>query len=185
MGCCTTCQFSPCACDQDFTIPNPDTIGNTLVRSLVPCVDKIRDLYTCLGARAYTISLVYTRWTGGVRGRGAEEVIRNDPILPTPEVSDFTSISQDVISIGTEEIGEIRVGQISARYTEDELLGTGTSPDQNFYWEIQFLSPNGATVRRRFVPSSAPNLEPLQFEWTITLTRAQEDRTRVLGEPRG
>lgn len=165
-------------------------IRKTLVASLVPCVDHIRDLYTSLGARVYEVALIHTRWTGGERGVGSEEVISDVPLLPTPRVSDLSAVQYQTYSLGGVEQGAINVSEISPRYTEDELMGRlpqgGEIPlDQNFYWELRVpVSPGESGERRRFVPVSIPGLDPLRFQWMITLVRAQQDRSRS-GSTRG
>jgi hypothetical protein len=158
------------------------------MRSLVPCVDQIRDLYTCLGTRSYKVSLVRTRWSGGERGAGVEVVTDVRLLLPTPRIADLTALEQDLRAAGTVEDGTLKVDQISARFTEDMLLGLGdggaTIPaDENFYWEITVLFPDGSERKRRFVPKSAPNLNMMNVQWSIELDKAVEDRGRN-GDPR-
>lgn len=186
---CLTCKATPCCCNAAFTELSAINVDKTLVASLVPCVDGIRDLYTCLGARAYTVSMVRARWSGGERGVGVEEIVEETPILPTPKVENFLALTQDARPMGTEEVGVVRVSEISARYTEDQLSGTeddGTpgDPDELFYWEIVIPQPNGMPIRRRFTVEAAPELEPLRFQWTVLLARTYEDRSRR-GFPRG
>lgn len=189
-GCCTSCGFSACrCCGGRFTSLETFDIRHTLVRSLVPCVDSIRDLYTCLGARVYEVSLVRTRWSGGERGVGVEEVISDEPILPTPKVGDLSGLTYQTYSLGSEEAGTLQVSEVSARYGEDYLMGRypegiETPLDENFYWEIRIpVAPNESGERRRFFPTAVANLTPLRFQWTVTLVRAYQDRSRS-GDPR-
>jgi len=179
-GCCTSCNqpvgaFGTCPCG--FT--RVSALSNSLVQSLTPCVDKIRDLYTCLGARVYEVAIVKTRWSGGERGVGVEQVVSEELILPTPRISDLTSLSASTQAIGQEEFGSIEVSQISPRYTEDFLAGREEGgaelpSDMNVYWEIRIPG----SERRRFVLNSPPNLSPLKFEWTVRLEKAFENRAR-------
>lgn len=167
-------------------------IEQTLVSSLGPCVDSIRDLYTCLGARVYQVALVWTQWSGGARGQGAEDIIAYHRILPTPLVRDLTGIRRELEMIGLDEVGTLRVTQISPRFDEDVLVGqslvvesgAAIPKDMNFYWEIFFPRADSDGVRRRFVPKSVPSKRPTRFEWVIDLLKASEDRTRE-GELRG
>lgn len=163
-------------------------MSRTLIQSLIPCVDSARDILTRLGARPYTVRLIWTRWSGGERGVGIEEVVRDEPILPTPEV-DLGSLARDAQPVGALDAGSVRVAQISARYTEDFLLGRACDgaaipEDQNFYWEIAQATSDGCTIRRRFIPSGVPTLEATKFQWTVQLTKVAEDRTRA-GDVRG
>ncbi len=185
-GCnCASCGFNPCRCGcSGFTVLTGAQYQRTLVYSLTPCVDQIRDLYTCLGARAYQVSLIWTRWSGGERGVGVEELIRRELILPTPRVADLSSLRRDLQPIGIDEVGSLRVSEISPRFNEDFLVGraddgTPIPDDQEFFWEIAFNRPPGTLgVRRRFTTKSAPSYDPLRFQWRIDLLKASEDRTR-------
>lgn len=189
---CQTCLINPCSCDrltEKFTQLKGDQIRDALIPDLTCVVDDIRDLYTVLGARPYSVTLVWTRWSGGSRDVGVEEVFKQCPLLPTPKVSDLSNLDKEVFSIGSEEVGGIRVSQISPRFNEDQLIGQETDgtpipPDQNFYYEVEFFRADGANTRRRFAPSSAPNLDPTKFQWWIDLRRAWQDRTRD-GDPNG
>jgi len=189
MSSCGTCGFTPCkCCDGDFTVLDPSNIQKTLVASLTGCVDSIRDIYTCLGARTYTVSMIRTRWSGGSRGVGVEEVLEETMILPTPKISTLTALSTEQLSIGEEEIGAMQLSEVSARFTEDDLTGismdgTPIPNDQNFYYEVQFPQPDGSAKRRRYSPDSAPNYDPLKFQWELSLVKIYEDRTRA-GAPR-
>ncbi len=216
LGNCVSCNSAPCSCKtgrctlpgcgpcnigfaaggietfqpqvQGFTQLNGD-ISQTVIASLTPCVDKIRDLYTQLGARPYHVNLVHTQWSGGERGVGVEEVIDECPILPTPRVADLSAVNKQLLSVGLEEAGDIRVSEISPRFTEDQLMGisedgTPVPGDQNFYWEIFFPRADGPGVRRRFTPKAVPNYNPTRFQWWIDLVKAYEDRTRQ-GDPAG
>lgn len=187
MVCCASCGSQVCQCDP--TVLEGPEIGCTLVSSLAGTVDCVRDLYTSLGARPYQVMLVWTSWSGGARGRGVEEVVREELILPTPKISDLTDLRRDLSSVGTDESGSIRVTEISPKYTEDYLLGrsddgAAIAADQNFYWEVRFPRVDGLGVRRRFVPKSAPSLDALAFQWKISLLKASEDRMRT-GDVRG
>lgn len=160
-------------------------LSNPLVASLTPCVDAIRNLYTCLGARVYEVVVVKTRWSGGKRGVGVEQVISEDVILPTPQIGDLKALSSSTYAVGNAETGDLVVDQISPRYTEDFLSGRepngkGLPPDVNIYWEIRIPG----SERRRFTLSSAPSKTPLNFDWSVRLTKAFEDRARN-GDPRG
>lgn len=173
-----------CACcGQAFTVLQGTAIDQTVIASLTGAVDLIRDIKTQLGARPYTVALIWTRWSGGERGLGMEEVTRVVPVLPTPKVSDLTSVGTSVTPVGTEEEGGIRVTEISPRFTEDTLNGidddgTPVPQDQNFYWEIVFLRSDGPGVRRRFTPKGTPSYNPLKFGWTVDLQKQYDDRAR-------
>ena len=184
-NCCTTCGFDECKCGCDgFTVLRGPEIEHTLIASLTPCVDQIRDIATCLGARPYRVSLVWTRWTGGERGAGQEEIVREEMILPTPVVKDLSGLRNRLTPIGLDEVGDLQVSQISPRYTEDLLMGRVSddghpiSEDESFFYEVFAPGHDHTGIRRRFFPVSAPTYEPTKFEWKVNLRRASEDRSR-------
>lgn len=185
---CVGCGHSPCRCNQRFTQLRGAAVNRTLIAQLIPCVDSVRDLYTKFGARPYTVTLVWTRWSDGARGEGIEEVVREEPLLPTPLV-ELGGVNREVEPVGLAEVGGVDVSEISARFTEDYLLGrcedgSDIAPDESFYWEIALVRPDGLATRRRFYPTGVPELHPTKFQWTVKLTKTAEDRTRS-GDTRG
>ena len=168
---------------KEFTIPTAGSSGG-VAGCLGPVVDRIRDLYACLGVRRYVVRLVKTRWTGGERGDGVEEVVSETVLVPIPRVSDVSNMSATNTAVGEVEMGQLTVSEISTRYTEDELMGRGPAgepiaDDENFYWEVEFVGRNDPMpMKRRFTTNSPPNLTPDKFQWSIKLTRAIEDRSR-------
>jgi hypothetical protein len=193
---CSACGQPACACAAGalelggFTTVD-QIFGETLVDDLTGTVDNVRDLFTSLGARQYEVTLIWTRWSGGERGVGFETVVHALQILPTPEISDLTAVSRELQAIGMEESGGIKISEISPRFDEDTLIGRAVvgplgapiPEDVSFYWEVAYTSaPESPSLRRRFVPKSAPNSDPTAFEWTIELLRAAGDRGRD-GQP--
>jgi hypothetical protein len=172
-----------------FTNLTGDQYANTLVQKLTPVADRIRDLRTRLGGVPYQVSLVRTRWSGGRRNHGTEEVVSVTPILPTPKVQALDSMNQVLQSAGLDEVGTIRVTDISPAYTEDQLVGVGPQgepipSDENFYWEITFPRPlPQMAVQRRYTVSGVPNYNPTRFGWSVALMKAGEERDRVTGTP--
>jgi len=169
----------------------PQPLCDTLARTLIPTADVLRNLYTTFGLRPYVVSLVKTRWSGGRRGIGSE-LLEADPvaILPTPLVSDLTSLSEINTPIGLDEYGEVLLSQVSGVYSEDFLRGHDNDgrpvqTDEQFYYEVEFPPPCEGRdgQRRRFVLRGAPMYYADRFQWNIRLERARQDRTRS-GEPR-
>jgi hypothetical protein len=158
---------------------NPD---RSLVRGLSCLADDMRDLYTSLGARAYEVHLVHTQWSGGQRGLGVQNVLSDVVLLPTPLVTSFDGLATELLAVGSNEQGTLRVSQISPRYDEFTLRGwiNGEPLDEgiNFFYEVYFPQPLGQTIgpRRRFTVSGIPEYRPLEFQWVLTLTKANSNR---------
>lgn len=172
-----------CSCSaSQFTRLDPAAISSRLVPNLTCIADNVRDVATQLGARVYEVHLVHTQWSGGQRGLGVQNVLSDVVILPTPLVTSFDSLAQELLSIGSNEKGTLRVSQISPRYDEYTLRGwlKGLPPDEgvNFFYEVTFPQPPGKQQppRRRFTLQGVPSYEPLRFGWAVSLVKAYANR---------
>lgn len=171
-----------------FTKATAALVSGSLGSKLARVADKVRDLNTRLGFRQYSVRVVRTRWTGGRRSVGVEEVVSELDILPTPLVVDLGTLAEVVTPFGTNESGAVQVQEISHRYTEEMLLGVDPvgrqpGPDEQVYWEIQWIRPDGRPAeRRRMQISAAPSYAATKFQWMLTLSQANENRNRD-GEP--
>lgn len=194
MGCGCGCGgTSPCGApcppgprEQAFCVPSPEQFAHSLARALVGPADKLRNLLTVTGMRAYAVRLVRVRWSGGARGIGETAVVGTPmPILPTPLLLTLDGVSRIVSAIGVDEQGSALLTEVSGCYSEEQLRGmsddgTPTPPDENFFYEIEFLRPDGQPgAKRRFSLSGVPEYVPDQFGWRLRLERAQGDRTRA------
>lgn len=164
--------------------------GGTLASRLVPVVDKIRQLYTNFGVRPYRVFMVHVQWSGDRIGDGVPRELSRREILPTPRVGDISGTTEMLRASGLTEEGGISVDQISAKYTEDDLLGR--TPDlqdpamprtglrqMEFYWEVVENRPSSPTpVRRDYAPSTAPALSRDGFQWRVNLAKRVFDRAR-------
>lgn len=167
-----------------FTQLNGLDLSRTLGRKLIDTVDTLRDIPVRFGLRTYEVHVIRTRWTGGERGLGQEVTISDTPILPTPLLTSLDGVSRVVNIVGLDEIGTVRVEQISGRYSENFLSGNdsegnGQDADTQFFYEIQFPTPgtvSDGAPRRRFFPAAAPNYDASKFAWNITLQRSHVDR---------
>ena len=168
-----------------FTKPTPVSVRASLAHDLKPVADDLRDLYTQFGLRPYVVRLIRTRWTGGKRGIGQEEVVDEHTLLPTPRVRDLSGLREVLQPVGLDELGDVQVDQISPKMTEDELrfLDKHTAEpardDEAVWWDIEFVRPDGLPgLRRRFVLVGAPDYRADRFGWSVRLAKAHEDRGR-------
>lgn len=164
-------------------------IATTLVRKLVPTVDRLRDLNTKFGVRPYVVHVVRTRWSGGARGMGLEVVVQDVALLPTPRATDLTGLTLQVENIGSIEAGSLRISEISASYTEDQLSGRDANgnppgPEEQVYYEVYLPGSDGTFTsgkRRRFTIRSAPWYAAGKVQWQVMLERAAGDRDAAGG----
>lgn len=167
-----------------FTQLNGIGLSNTLARKLIGTVDRLRDLLTQFGFRPYEVRVVRTRWTGGYRGEGQEVVIWEEAILPTPLISSLDGVAHVVNAVGLDEIGTVKLSEVSGRYAEGFLTGVDEEgnpqdPDTQFFYEVIFPTPGqvaDGAPRRRFFPANAPTYEATRFQWSLTLQRSHVDR---------
>ena len=165
-------------------------VNASLAGRLVPVVDRIRQLKTRFGIRPYRVFLIHVRWTGPKVGLGVPEEISRREILPTPRVRDVSSTSEVFSSVGRVEEGGIVVDEISARFSEDDLMGK--TPDLNdparprsgladaeFFFEVAENRPTVTNpIPRRYIPSALPTLSRDGFAWRIVLSKQMSDRSR-------
>ena len=175
-----------------FTQLNGMDLSQTLGRQLIATVDQLRDIPVRFGLRPYEVHFIRTRWTGGERGLGQEIVISDDAVLPTPLITSLDGVQRIVNIVGLDEIGSVRLEQVSGRFAEGFISGTDENgnpqdPDTQFYYEVQFPTPgtiSDGAPRRRFFPASAPSYDASRFQWSLALTRSHADR-RNDGSPGG
>lgn len=137
-------------------------------------------------------------------GVGVPVVVAEVELLPTPRVTGVGNIGQNVDAVGRTESGAVTVDQISYRLSEDLLQGllppfrVPGQPDQmkdglEFFWEIQQDRPGGYITpgyeaceqptdmkaqRRRFAVQGIPEAQSGDFQWMVTLMRADGERSR-------
>lgn len=175
------------SCDRKgrFTVHTPESWRASFAGRLAAIEDRGREVEARLGFRPYTVKIVHTRWSGGRRGNGLEEIVQEVTLLPTPQISDLTGLTVLTTPAQVIEAGNILVSKISGTYTEAQLSaetpnGAPLPPADDVFWEITFLAGcgEGAGTRRRFNVRSAPSYDAERAQWMVTLVKAQENRAR-------
>lgn len=167
-----------------FTKATPQIVKRSIANKLIRIGDKLRDLNTRFGVRRYNVRILRTVSDGEQRGAGVETVLSELLLLPTPKISDMSGLRAVLNLSGLDEVGDIQLSEVSARFTEDQLRGYGEdgappAKNENVYYEIEFVRTDGRdSDRRRFVVATAPNNVPDNVEWVISLKRARGDRLR-------
>lgn len=171
------------------TTPNNDAQRNaqpaqSLVERLGTVADNLRQLYTDFGLRPYEVFSVVVRWTGGSRHRGVAQVVSETPFLPTPKVEQVASVELAARAGGVVQRGTVRLSELSPRYTEDDirvLFPRELLAGEEHFIEMRVDARDGSTARKRYVVSGTPERRPGDFDWTVRLTKQDEDRTRTGG----
>lgn len=162
----------------------------TLASELVGVIDDIRTIPAELGVRPYRVFLLHAQWTGGEVGEGQMHIVSRKEITPPPRVQDVSGINQVLRQGGVSEEGDVKVDEISARYSEDDLLGlTPDLLDPNdrrrllrgveFFYEMEeYRDSDRPTAKRRFTLANTPTLSREGLQWTVTLLKQDGDRMR-------
>lgn len=156
---------------------------DSMLRDLRCTVDGVRQIATDLGARPHRVFMVHTAWEENQRGRNQEYVVSEVELLPTPVVEGLDALSDVLEAVGTLESGSLTVSQVSAKHTEDTLLGKDrdgdpVAPNEQFFWEVAYLNQStDDSKRRRFTPKDA-TYDATGLQWTVTLEKAAGDRER-------
>jgi len=170
--------------------PTPDQSRGTLASRLVKVADRVRNLNARFGIRPYRMFLIHTIWTGGERGIGDERIVSRIELLPVPLLKNIGALDEVLRATGTVEEGDVECVEISARYTEDDLLGR--TPDirdpalqrtaleeMDFCWEAVENRPQRPfAVIRRFAVRGVPELSRDGFQWKVRLVKQDYDRGR-------
>lgn len=158
--------------------PSPE---RSFAETMGEIVDEARQLQTELGLRPYRVFSVLVRWSGGSPGRGEPCVVMEREILPTPLLR-LDGARGSMRSGGVAERGNVRLAEISTRYTEDELRalfhGEHSLPNESAFIEIRMDARDGVVTRRRFVVAGAPFRDLDKWEWTVPLVEQTPNRTR-------
>lgn len=141
-------------------------------------VDEARQLATELGLRPYRVFSVAVRWTGGATGRGDAVIDEERELLPTPRVEQMNPLRAEATPVGRRQRGEVRLREVSPRYTEQEITGLCcSSPGRDVFIEIRMDNREGPQAeRRRFAVVATPYRDTERFEWVVVLTSQQGDR---------
>lgn len=155
----------------------------SLVESMAPLVDEMRQMVVDAGLRYYEVFSVVVRWSGGERHRGDPVVIGEQPFLPIPEVVGVGNVDKELRAGGAVRRGGIWLRKLSPRYTIDDILllfPRELRPDEEAFIEIRGDSRDGTkTPHDRYVIVGRP--ERKAWGWEVRITKADEDRTRQGG----
>lgn len=136
-------------------MPGSATLGTNLVDELVgDVVDSLRDdLHTEFGVRAFRVYTVRRAWTGRRVGEGRKTDVVTE-ITPQPAVHRWDGFELELAQCGLDEIGEVRLSEVSLTYTYDELTG-GALPD-NVQWFIRLSEAHGQLNPDRYFVFTRP-----------------------------
>jgi hypothetical protein len=163
-------------------------LKRTLVQRFVRVADNLRQLNTQFGARPYRTFLVWTKWSGGARGQGDEQVLLELELLPTPKVMSMDGVAFSIFHAGTLPVGSVKLTEVSMAYTNDQLTGHLVpglghvdqipSPYDFFYEVREDGRGDNPPQRLKFRLLNFPTMDAENVQWTLMLERVSEDRGR-------
>lgn len=169
---------------------SPLEARTSLLQRLAPVVDKARQIGVNLGLNSHRVFLVWTRWSGLVRGEGDEVEFARLELLPTPKVSGLDAVVLNPFSAGLLPEGSVRIDNVSVLYTEDTLRGwrppsmpgvrwTEFPPDVSFFFEV-FEDGRGDPLpeRQKYRLGSQVWHREAKIGFTFVLERISEDARR-------
>lgn len=192
---------------------SPRQARQSLAQRLSARVDRLRQIETRFGFRPNRVFLVWQRWNGNERGEGNGAELARLEILPTPKVEFQNSIAYRSRQFGMVPDGTVRVSEISALYTFDQLRGlvvpTGdflrcNNPPNvrssselpkhsvhiqdriSFFYEIvEDGRGDDRPMRAKYGLDGEPERDAENYQWVIQLTRMSEDRSRSAKDQTG
>lgn len=149
-------------------------LDTTLVDSLLPVVDVLRDLNRTFGTRSWQVFTVKRTWSGARRGEGTSADVETE-ITPQPMVVDKRGRVLD--PAGMHEENSVQLREVSLTYTETELLGyVGGDVPANVDWLYKLVGTHGQLqVTRYFEVGKQPPVADREksIGWIVTLERAE------------
>lgn len=146
----------------------------TLVDSLVgDVIDELRDdLHTQFGVRAYRVYRVIRTWTGPAVGEGTFTDEAHE-LRPQPLVTVWDGLRFVQAVCGIEEMGEIKLTEISLSYTEAQLLGQPLASNQELVIALGDAHGQGSSWHY-FRYARPPYIDRVRdFGWVAVLRRVQ------------
>lgn len=184
----TTYRVGPDPDDKPHSVQLPQSQAHphrapqrSLLAGLSEVVDSARQIATDIGARPYRVFSIVVQWTGGDKGRGEPRVVSEIEFLPTPKVG-VEGLRSALNSGGQADNGEVRVTEISARYTEEQVHTLAhrlpLAKGQEGWIEVTLDARDGAAAqRRRFQPAAPPFYDVENLQWVLRLRSEQQNRT--------
>jgi hypothetical protein len=160
-------------------VPIPVLVGaatldpGVLVDSLVPMIDGLRDgLHPQFGVRPYRMYRVIRTWSGTSVGEGnlADAAVE---LRPQPKVLVWDGMRYVQAACGVEELGDVKLTQISLTYTEAQLTGQPLAANQECF--IALGEAYGqAQVTRLFTLAKPAYVDRTKsMGWVLVLHRVQ------------
>lgn len=134
---------------------NADLDPTKLVDALVPTVDSLRDqLHTSFGVRPFRVYTVRRSYSGDLEGLG-EPVETVVELTPQPKVWQWDGMRWELATCGVDELGEVRLTEISLTYTEAELTGRPLERGEQWFFRLEDAHGQGMEPRY-FAPTRPP-----------------------------
>ena len=149
---------------------DPDVLIDDLVTDVI---DGLRgDLHPQFGIRAYRLFTVQRVFASGRVGQGSF-VDTEVEIDPQPVVDQWDGFRYQLANCGLDELGEIRVREVSLSYTYGELTGRPLAAGTQ--WLLRLAEAHGQENPSRFFIHNRPPFVDREKDmgWVLWLRKAQ------------
>lgn len=146
-----------------------------LVDDLVPdVIDGLReDLHPQFGIRAYRLFTVLRSYTGAHIGEGPFSDVVTE-IRPQPLVEVWNGLNFTLRDCGVDELGEIRLREVSLQCTEADLIGPKPLA-RGQQWFLRLDEAHGQATRAKFFVHTRPPYidREKDMAWVLWLRSAE------------
>lgn len=121
---------------------------NVLVDSLIPdVIDGLReDLHPAFGVRAYRVYRLIRSWSGAVAGEGTISDVGHE-LRPQPRVRQWDGLRYVQATCGINELGDVKLTEVSLTYTEAQLTGKPLNKNQEAFIAIGDAHGQASPIR--------------------------------------
>jgi len=131
-------------------MPGTATLLGNVLGQVIPALDEVRTaLEAAIGDKQWSVWRCVGSWSGTRRGEGSYSVVETQ-ITPTPKVGWADGSGRlrfDALPTGLDETGQIVLTEVSLTYTEAELSGQTSDPNDEVFYKLVDAQGGGMAPR--------------------------------------
>ena len=149
---------------------DPDVLVDSLVEDVI---DGLREeLHPLFGVRSYRLYTLLRTWSGTMPGEGTKIDVEVE-LTPQPLIEVWGGYKYDLEPCGLDEMGVIRLREISLTYTQAELIGPTLTCNQQWLMKLKEAHGQGNS-ERVFIHDRPPYVDrEKDMGWVMWLRAAE------------